>query len=33
MFAGEIGAEVGLHLNTGRIYFFDQQNGARIRQR
>ena len=32
MFSGEIGAEVGLHLNHERVYFFDQQSGKRIRQ-
>ena len=31
MFAGEIGAEVGLKLNRERVYFFDQQSGQRIR--
>lgn len=32
MFTGEIGTEVGLHLNHERIYFFDQHSGKRIRQ-
>ncbi|HEY3597968.1 MAG TPA: TOBE domain-containing protein, partial [Paraburkholderia sp.] len=32
MFAGEIGAEVGLRLNPERVYFFDRESGARIRQ-
>jgi multiple sugar transport system ATP-binding protein len=32
MFAGEIGAEVGLRANRERVYFFDQRSGLRIRQ-
>jgi multiple sugar transport system ATP-binding protein len=32
MFAGEIGAEVGLRANRERVYFFDQGSGKRIRR-